>query len=286
MSKPKLLVSLKAVVAEMDLPNDEWTAYLNRRTGELVTVTDEEAGAVEDEADADDVGDVGLDHLQKVREVLGSEDFLPLPTKFDIDEYRIMERFCRHVEEATPREDLLQAIKGSGAFGRFKSVAQRHGLIEAWYAWRCHAFEEIAVAWLEENGIVYTRDKVPRDASSAGRAGAPRDDGLPSGPGHFELLDGLNSSCAAKGITLFSHQYDHLAFGSWTLVAGRAHDRLRFSWDGKESRLEVEVSHFDAMNAPARWAPLPDAGLAAPAGGQAAVFRHLLDCLLERHGAA
>ena len=66
MSKAKLVVSLRAVVAEMDLPNDEWTAYLNRRTGELVTVTDEEARAVEEETDADDDGGGGIGRRQKV----------------------------------------------------------------------------------------------------------------------------------------------------------------------------------------------------------------------------
>ena len=40
-------VSLRDVVTEMDLPNDAWTAYLNRRTGELVTVTDEDQRLVE-----------------------------------------------------------------------------------------------------------------------------------------------------------------------------------------------------------------------------------------------
>jgi hypothetical protein len=55
MPKSTLTVSLRAVVPEMDLPNDDWTAYINRRTGELVTVTDEEARAVEDDAGDDDL---------------------------------------------------------------------------------------------------------------------------------------------------------------------------------------------------------------------------------------
>jgi len=90
MAKSKLTVSLRAVAAEMDLPNDDWTAYINRRTGELVTVTDEEARAVEDEAGDDDLPDWQAEHLPKVREALASDDFLALPTRFDINEYRIM----------------------------------------------------------------------------------------------------------------------------------------------------------------------------------------------------
>lgn len=166
MSSAKLVVSLRAVVAEMDLPNHDWTAYLNRRTGEFVTVTGEEESAVEDEVDIGDTGDWEADHLQKVREVLASDDFLPLPTKFDIDEYRIMERFCLDATDSAVRDDLLRAIKGSGAFGRFKALAQRHGLIDAWHACRDRAFEEIATVWLDEQGIGYTREVVPADDES------------------------------------------------------------------------------------------------------------------------
>jgi hypothetical protein len=47
-----VVVSLKDVVDAMDLPNNEWTSYLNPKTGEIVTVTD---------ADRDLVGDEDLD---------------------------------------------------------------------------------------------------------------------------------------------------------------------------------------------------------------------------------
>jgi hypothetical protein len=38
-----ILVNLQDVVAEMDALSDEHTAYINRKTGELITITDEEA---------------------------------------------------------------------------------------------------------------------------------------------------------------------------------------------------------------------------------------------------
>ena len=163
MPKSKLTVSLSAVAAEMDLPNDDWTAYINRRTGELVTVTDEEARAVEDAAGDDDLPDWQAEHLPKVREVLASDDFLPLPSRFDINEYRIMERFCHQVTDARVRDDLVRAIQGSGAFGRFKTLAQHCGVIDEWHSFRDRALEEIAAEWLEANGIGYTREPAMKD---------------------------------------------------------------------------------------------------------------------------
>jgi len=50
---------------------------------------------------------------------------------------------------------LLAAISGRGAFRRFKDVIHRHGVQEAWYAFRTTALEEDAAMWLEAHGIVY-----------------------------------------------------------------------------------------------------------------------------------
>ncbi|MBI1381807.1 MAG: hypothetical protein GC161_12055 [Planctomycetaceae bacterium] len=171
MKNPQLPVSLRAVVEEMDVLSDEMTAYVNRHTGELVTLTGDDVRAVEDgvdeefdddEFDDDELLDGETDESTKVREVLASEDFLPLPSKFDIDEYRIMERFCEQVEDSGLRDDLLRAIRGSGAFGRLKALAQHRGLMDAWYTFRDRALEDIAAEWLDANGIPYTRDNPPK----------------------------------------------------------------------------------------------------------------------------
>jgi hypothetical protein len=147
----------------MDLPSDDWTAYINRRTGELVTATDEDESAIEDETSDDDLPKWQAEHLLRVREALASEDFLPLPSKFDINEYSIMERFCRQVTNAKARASLLQAIQGSGAFRRFRALAQKCGLIDEWHAFRDSALEEFAADWLDVNGIGYKRESTAKD---------------------------------------------------------------------------------------------------------------------------
>lgn len=149
-------VALRDVVQEMDVPDDDWTVYLNRRTGELVTVTGEEASAVEDgDVDDDDLADLDDERLRLIRTVFDSDDYLQLPTRFDIEEYRIMERFCRQVGDAHIRDDLLQAIGRSGAFGRFKTLVQHCRLTDEWYAFRERALEGIAIEWLEDNRIAF-----------------------------------------------------------------------------------------------------------------------------------
>ena len=155
-SKP-VVVSLRDVVEEM-VPSEEWTAYLNRRTGELVTVTDEDQRLVEEDADPSDLPDWQQESLSRARVALESEDFLALPDKVEIHEYSIMERFCLGVEDPEVRDALLRAIRGRGAFRWFKHVTHERGMAEAWYAFRQRALEEIAVEWLETNGVAYSRD--------------------------------------------------------------------------------------------------------------------------------
>ena len=166
-------VSLSEVVHEMDSFNDDYyTTYLNKQTGEFVTLSTEELGAAESLAFAelDDEFDAEFDEeqkeypdwvqegIKKASEVLDSNDYLPLPGKWDIHEYSIMEKFCYSLESARISNVLLNAIRGRGAFHRFKNAIRRHGITEDWYEFRDRALEKIAIGWLESHGIAYTTD--------------------------------------------------------------------------------------------------------------------------------
>lgn len=118
-----LPVSLHDVVQEMDTLNDEWQAYIHRKTGELFTITGEDDEAV-----------VPAEVLEAIES--GSEDYLALPSEFDLDEYAIMERFVESIEDDTAAEGLAVAIQGKGAFRRFKDTLHRHGIQDRWYAFR------------------------------------------------------------------------------------------------------------------------------------------------------
>jgi hypothetical protein len=133
-------VRLKEVVDEIDMLPDGATAFLNRHTGELVTVGGDYAVAAERE-DLEDLDE--------------SDDFLALPDKFDVHEWDIMRRFSRSIESAEVRDELLDAIHGRGAFRAFRAAAGRHGLVEDWYRFRQHSLEEIVREWLDGYKIAY-----------------------------------------------------------------------------------------------------------------------------------
>jgi hypothetical protein len=161
------VVYLHEVVEHMDIPSEEWTAYLNRRTGELVALSHEDLRLAEADEEPQELPDWQDEELSKAREVLDSEDFLALPDKFEIHEYSIIERFCLEVEDRGARETLLKAIGGTGAFRRFKEAIHECHVADAWYAYRQKALEEIAAEWLEANGIAFSRENRP-PADTAG----------------------------------------------------------------------------------------------------------------------
>jgi Uncharacterised protein family (UPF0158) len=153
-----VIVSLRDVVEQMDQWSDEATAYINRRTGELITLTHEELALAEDPEEAEDAPQWQKDLLPKAQEVLASEDFIPLPSKFEIHEWSIMERFTQSLTDATASDELDAAIHGRGAFRRFKDAVHRLGIADEWYRFREAALEEIAIEFLEEHGIAYHRE--------------------------------------------------------------------------------------------------------------------------------
>jgi len=96
--------------------------------------------------------------IMKAGGVIGSDDYLLLPGKFDIHEYRIIEVFCYSLADDMIKENLLHKIKGSGAFRRFKDAIHEYGIEQEWYRFRQKELEKIAIEWLEANQISYTKD--------------------------------------------------------------------------------------------------------------------------------
>jgi hypothetical protein len=152
-------VSLQSVVNEMDVLSDEVTAYINKKTGELYSVTEEEVGILERGYEEDEfIPEWQRETLPKVREVLESGDFVLLPDKFEIHEYSIMERFCLSLSDEGLQDELLNAIRGSGAFRRFKDAIYRKDIQDDWYRFRDQALKRIAIDFLEAEGIPWQDD--------------------------------------------------------------------------------------------------------------------------------
>lgn len=155
-----LPVQLKDVVDALEPLSDSWSAYINRRTGELVSFSADTADAAErDEQDDRDAPAWMREELSVARRVIASDDYIPLPGKFDFHEYRVMERFCLLQDGTALRESLLKAIQGRGAFRRFNAMIHTKGIADRWYEYRDQALLDLAAGFLESEGIPFVTEQ-------------------------------------------------------------------------------------------------------------------------------
>jgi hypothetical protein len=89
-------VSLNDIVQEIQVISNTMTVYFQRSTGKFIMVTDEYIYAAERDAPLDDRPEWEQNIIRETAEVLACEDddYVPLPSRYDIHEYAIMERFC------------------------------------------------------------------------------------------------------------------------------------------------------------------------------------------------
>src|SRR6266850_4638842 len=152
-------VKLADLVEQLSIASDDIAVYLNKRTGEFVTLSSYDILGFEDEDDFADAEDPDEpDRLEDEpewlkeehrirREVLNSDDYLALPDKFDIHDWQIMQDFCGSVKDARLREQLLGLIRGRGAFGRFNAAIRSVGIESAWHQFHERVLEQIAIEW-------------------------------------------------------------------------------------------------------------------------------------------
>jgi len=150
--------SLNDLAQEMQMISDTMTVYFKRSTGGFIAITDEYVSVLDDEDPLDDRPEWEQEAIRMTGEVLAHEndgDYVPLPSKYDIHEYSIMESFCLTVKNPKIANDLFRSISGKGAFRRFKDAVYRHSIEDGWYRFKDEAYKEIAREWCKENGITW-----------------------------------------------------------------------------------------------------------------------------------
>ncbi len=148
-----IVVSLVEMVSEMAEVVDNHTAFLNRKTGELLTMNDQQRALFENSQPVHHMSE----DQHAVREAMESGNLLELPSKFEHHEYSIVERFCESINEPRHKKKLKKAIRGKRAFRDFQKVLGKLGIVERWIGFRNRELEELAVDWLDRNDIAYNK---------------------------------------------------------------------------------------------------------------------------------
>src|ERR1700693_2424503 len=143
---------LNDIVEALEIQFDESSSFLNRDTGQVETVSKELLSEAEEPGDEElDLPEWQQQEWELAKQIVASDRFLKLPSKFDIHEWAIMEDFSQSVKSERTHADLLHAIHGAGAFRNFKYIIRRDGIEKSWFAFRTKALREIGIDWCEEN---------------------------------------------------------------------------------------------------------------------------------------
>lgn len=149
-------VDLKKIAESIEFQDDEAHSYLKISSGEVVLFTDEAIAAAESDEDLSDHAEWFREAIEQARAFINNEDdYIPLPSKYEFHEYRVMEEFIHSLPIAAQRDDLLSLIKGKGAFARFKQGLERFLLLDEWYKYRDRALAALAEDWCRDNGIEF-----------------------------------------------------------------------------------------------------------------------------------
>jgi hypothetical protein len=137
--------------------------YLDLETGDVVMVTSEAYGYLEEPPDEELLGWM-QDEIQVARQVeegYGTR-YIQIPEADGHEDYRDMERFISTVQSDRLRDQLWQAIQGRGAFRYFKDVLDDYPAErERWFAFTDRRIYDRISRWLESEGIEPINPKEP-----------------------------------------------------------------------------------------------------------------------------
>jgi len=149
-------VKLDDIIEGLEAQSDESYAFLNKQTGKVILISEEEQNAAENNEPIEDFPEWQQDLVKIAKEILAeSDNYIGFPSKFDIHEYSIMEDFCGSIENEKTREIFCSLIKGGGVFQRFKDAIHKYDIADDWYKYRDNALKQLAIKWCQENHIKF-----------------------------------------------------------------------------------------------------------------------------------
>ena len=147
-------VKLSSIIEGIEFQGDESQSYLNKLTGEVLLITDEEMHMAESKEDLSEHAGWLKEAINTATIFLENEDdYLALPTKHDFNEYSIMENFILSLPIEEQKNEMYSLIKGKGAFSRFHWGLERFLLKDKWYEYRDNALNNFVIDWCKDNDI-------------------------------------------------------------------------------------------------------------------------------------
>lgn len=133
-------VKLDDVLEALEFSDGETEYYYHKKTERIVFYMDEVLTG-------EDLSELKKDIDENF------EDYISLPTQYEIDEYAMMEKFIWSLPAGSLQDRLEYAIQGRGAFRRFKDLVYELDLEDGWFNFRDAEYVALAKEWCRDNGI-------------------------------------------------------------------------------------------------------------------------------------
>lgn len=96
------------------------------------------------------------DEAPPLEDVELSDEYIAIPDKSDLDlGKRLVFRFVREVLPDA-FDDVEEIFRRRGAYGRYKSLLERRGILERWYEYEQASQKEALKEWCADNGVAFT----------------------------------------------------------------------------------------------------------------------------------
>ncbi len=154
------------------------------------------------------------------------KQLIPLPSHKQIDDYGTMKNFIEDLTDEEAQGWLAEAIKGAGAFRRFRSTLERFGLTERWYDYQEAAHENVAIDWCEYYGIEYLEENSFAPVSSSKETALPKADKKHNY--RFIIIDKDNAYSLAYLVVEFRKELHKFKGSNITIDVDEAVDELKY----------------------------------------------------------
>lgn len=146
--KIKVAVDVLEIADSMeDQSNEiESQSYLDIETGEVKFVSHEVSNLIESGSnDFSDLPEWQMDEVEIGKKVLTDKSrFIPIPRLESHESFKFMEDFVDEVKDSKFRENLIDSLRGSRPFRRFKDcLSQDSDLEKQWYSFKNKKLQEV-----------------------------------------------------------------------------------------------------------------------------------------------
>lgn len=149
-------VKLSEIIEGMELQSEDFYYFLNLETGKNASVSREALFLADEGETYDHLLDWQQEEAELAYQIIENNDqFIQPPSRYEINEYQMMETFCYNQSNTKIQSELLNSIRGRGAFRHFKAMIIRLGIEDDWFDYRDKKYKQIAIDFCEQNQIDY-----------------------------------------------------------------------------------------------------------------------------------